>query len=465
MIMIKFEPFGHSETPAFLQKAKSLVAMSALAFTLSACATTDTGSNYPAGPVITDAPVIPEARPEPVEPKQTAKEEKEDTVENREQVQTGPYFNNRQGLTLPHMAGRDTKRLALLLPFSAKSDRLREEAASMMKAAELAIFERDQSDVLLVALDTGGTADGARRATQSAIKAGADVILGPILAESVRASAREARRTGTPVLAFSTDQTAAGNGAYLLSFPPEAEVERIVDFATQNGTRRFAYLGPNSAYGRRVKAAYEQAIRERGGEVTAAESYNGRDISVMQEPAQRLATFHREFEAKARESDVPVPMAFEAIILPEGGTALRSLAPLLPFYDIDPADVQFLGTGLWNNDETVREPALSGGVFAGPDPDAQRQFKANYDRAFGEDQSRLASLAYDAVVIGAFVADGDPKGRKARLEDPQGFYGVDGAVRFGPDGKPDRGLAVYQIQRGRFVIIEPAPTQVSSGPS
>jgi len=72
-----------------------------------------------------------------------------------------------------------------------------------------------------MALDTKGTPDGARSATRSAIKSGADVILGPILAGSVKASAREARRSDTPLIAFSTDQTVAGNGTYLLSFPPE----------------------------------------------------------------------------------------------------------------------------------------------------------------------------------------------------------------------------------------------------
>lgn len=467
--MMKFAALGHRETilkPFYLfpSNGKALIATSALALMMSACATTPSGPYPRQGPIATDDPVYVPPAPNPSEPDETDTAPDETDVAE-DNVHSGPYFNNRKGLTLPHMAGRDTKRLALLLPFSARSERLREEAASMMKAAELSVFERADADVLLISLDTGGTAQGARSATQAAIKAGADVILGPILADSVTASAREARRSGTPVLAFSTDQTVAGNGAYLLSFPPEAEVERIVEHAMQNGTRRFAFLGPDSAYGRRVRAAYEKAVTEGGGEITAVEAYKGRDISVMQEPAQRLAEFHREYERRSQESETAGPMAFEAIILPEGGTALRSLAPLLPFYDVDPADVQFLGTGLWNNEETVREPALSGGVFAGADPEAQSRFKANYDRAFGEDQSRLASLAYDAVAIGAFVADGNPKQRRARLEDGEGFYGVDGAIRFGPDGKPDRGLAIYQIQRGRFVVIEPAPTRIGSGPS
>lgn len=442
---------------------------------VSACASTPTQQS----------PVPVTQRPAPVETEQggeakaPVKEAENDTKEGSEETpedtaqagdddlpdlsREGPYFNNRSGLTPPHMKGRDTKRLALLLPFSAKSSRLREEASSMYRAAELSVFERDDDDVLLIALDTKGTTSGASSAARAAINAGADVILGPIIARNVRAAAREVKSSGTPLLAFSNDQAVAGGGTYLLSFPPEAEVERVVDYVASTGATRFAFMGPENAYGRRVKQAYDGAIRAKGGQITASETYDGNDISVMQEPAQRLATYHAEGERAARASNGLTPMSFEAILLPEGGNALRSLAPLLPYYDIDPADVQFMGTSRWASEDTVREPALAGGIFAGPDKDARENFSQNYDRIYGEEASSLASLAYDAVMLGAFIADGDPKARRYRAEDPKGFYGVDGLVSFGPDGRPQRGLAVYTIRNGRFVVLDPAPRNTVGG--
>jgi len=393
-------------------------------------------------------------------PTQTQEPEEIDPIQT---VESGPYFNNRDGLTPPHMAGRDTKRLAILLPFSTSSSRLAQEAQSMYRASEMAVFDRNGTDVLLFALDTKGTEDGARSATKAAIKAGADVILGPILAGNVKSAAREARRSGTPLISFSTDQTVAGNGTYLLSFPPEAEVARVVDYVAGTGATRFAYLGPDSAYGQRVKSAYEARVQANYGEITAAESYKGSDITVMQAPAQSLARYHAEGEKAAKENGGLTPMSFEAILLPEGGTALRSLAPLLPYYDIDPADVQFMGTSRWADPDTVREPALSRGLFAGPDKDTQRPFLDAYDRTYGETATTLASLAYDAVMMGAFVADGDPRQRYARAESPEGFYGVDGLVSFDSNGRPNRGLAVYQIQNGRFIVVDPAPRTVTGG--
>ncbi|CAM3847947.1 penicillin-binding protein activator [Litorimonas haliclonae] len=442
--MMKFTPFGHDGIQSGDLRRKSLLLISVFALLTTACSTTAPyPSPYPQGPV-EQGPAEPDPVPDfdPDTPETSVPEEEEEEFDEADR---------REGLTLPHMKGRETKRLALLLPFSASSSRLRQEAESMMKAAELAVFERDSADVLLIALDTGGTSQGAQSAAQAALNSGADVILGPILSGSVEAANNVARRSGTPVIAFSTDQEVAGNGAYLLSFPPEAEVERIVEFASDTGVDRFAFLGPTSEYGRRVNDAYRKAVQANGGQVTASASYSGDDISVMQEPARGMASQYRS-------------TGYQAIILPEGGTALRSLAPLLPYYNVDPTAVQFLGTGLWKNGSTVREPALNGGVFAGPDPEAQAGFENSYDQAYGESNSRLASLAYDAVAIGAYVADGNRKDRMDRLEDPNGFYGADGLIRFEADGKPQRGLAVYQIRNGKFVVIDPAPRTVL-GPS
>ncbi|MEP3889241.1 MAG: penicillin-binding protein activator [Hellea sp.] len=453
-----------------------IASLSLAALMMSACTTVPTpqGEYPPRGPVVQRPPTGPVVTPDPTgtdTPKDDTEVEVRDPrdpdgtdIAEQPTFETGDYFNNRDGLTPPHMAGRDLKRMALLLPFSAKSSRLREEADSMMKAAEMAVFNRDDADVLLIALDTKGTPDGARSATRSAIKSGADVILGPILAGSVKASAREARRSNTPLIAFSTDQTVAGNGTYLLSFPPEAEVKRVVDYTATTGATRYAYIGPQSEYGRRVKGEFDASVKANRGEVTAFEIYDGNDISVMQEPAKRLAEFHRQGEIAAKQNGGTTPMSYEAILLPEGGTALRSLAPLFPYYDVDPAKVQFMGTSLWKNDETVREPALNRGIFAAADQDAKQPFLDSYDRTYGDDASRLASLAYDAVAVGAYVADGDPRGRQDRAEDPNGFYGVDGLVQFNEDGTPNRGMAVYQIRNGRFVIIDPAPKTVV-GPS
>ena len=424
---------------------------------LIACETTPAPNPYPGqqGPVI-ERPVVPQENPEdantPVDPAE------KDTDAGAETVAETPEPTFRDGLTPPHMSGRDIKRVAIILPFSSSRAQLRAESDSLLKAAQMAVFNQDEADTLLIPYDTKGNASGTRTAVKQAIEAGADVIIGPILSASVREARTSVARAGIPVIGFSTDQRAAGNGAYLLSFPPEAEIERIVAHARESGVTRFAYLGPESAYGRRVKAAYTRAVQASGAEITASETYQGSEISAMQAPAQRLARFFAEVEENRQGTD---PLAFEAIILPESGIALRTLAPLLTFYEDDLRKVQLLGTGQWQDEDSAQEPALNGGVFAGPDIEERQRFQTRYDQLYGSDAGRLASLAYDAVNIAHFVADGDPKTRYSRLQDQNGYYGVDGLVRFRSNGTPDRGLAIYEIQNGRIRTLVPAPKSVT----
>ena len=175
----------------------------------------------------------------------------------------------------------------------------------------------------------------------------------------------------------------------------------------------------------------------------------------MQAPAQALASMFPTTNQLKANPNYQDP--YHVVLMPESGTALRSLAPLLTFYNENTRHVQLMGTGIWYRDEVAKEPALHGGIFAGPDLATKKEFQDKYDAIYGEKPSRLASQAYDGVSIAAFVTDGKDAERISRLSDPEGFYGVDGFVRFNMFGTPERGLAVYQIKNGKFIVLEPAP--------
>ena len=108
-------------------------------------------------------------------------------------------------------------KVGLLLPLSA-STQTALVAKAMREAAELALFESRGAELQLVIKDDKGTEDGARAAATEAIGQGAEIILGPLFAKSVRAAAAVARKSSVPVIAFSNDPAVAGNGAFLIGF-------------------------------------------------------------------------------------------------------------------------------------------------------------------------------------------------------------------------------------------------------
>ena len=183
--------------------------------------------------------------------------------------------------------GTGQVRVGLILPLSAQGN-AGVAAASMKNAADMALAEFKNPNIQLLVKDDGGTPQGAQAAAQQALAEGAEIIIGPLFAEAVRSVGAVARTRGIPVIAFSTDVSVATRGVYLLSFLPETDVKRIVDYAISKGKRSFAALLPDSAYGAVVEAAFQQEVSRRGGRILALEKYP-LDPGKMAEPARRVA--------------------------------------------------------------------------------------------------------------------------------------------------------------------------------
>jgi hypothetical protein len=150
---------------------------------------------------------------------------------------------------------------------------------------------------------------------------------------------------------------------------------------------------------------------------------------------------------------------YDAVLLPEGGLRLILVGSLLPFFDVDPDKVRFLGTGQWDDPTVWREPTLRGSWFAAAPPTNRLKFLDRYREAYGDTPPRIATLAYDAVALAAVLARGDngPDFTNAALTTPNGFAGLDGIFRFRPDGLIERGLAVLAVEPREPKIVSPSP--------
>jgi|KBSMisStandDraft_5_1062788.scaffolds.fasta_scaffold09553_2 branched-chain amino acid transport system substrate-binding protein len=333
-------------------------------------------------------------------------------------------------------AGRVPVRVGVLLPFSNGSAATRNLAKALMNAAQLAMFDARNPDILLLPKDEGSTPAEAASAARSLMSEGAEVIVGPLFAQSVTTVAPVARDHAVPVIALSTDRAVGGNGVYLLSYQPETEVRRVISYATAHGHANFTGIIPRTAYGDRVLAAFK-------GEAAAAK-VNVRTIIRFDPGATDLA----------QTASAASTSGADAILIAQGGTQLAALAALL-----GPTHPQLLGTGLWAERSLLKETALAGGWFAAPPPRADANFEEHYRATFGAAPPPLAPLAYDAISLLAALAHGAPYHRftDVALLDPNGFSGVTGVFRFNADGSCDRGLAILAVTPEGFRVVDPAP--------
>src|SRR5215813_13621732 len=185
----------------------------------------------------------------------------------------------------PLVAGNGQVKVGLILPLSA-SGNAGVAAQSMKNAAEMALAEFQNPNIQLLIKDDGGSPQGAQQGAQQALDEGAEIILGPLFAAAVPATAQVARTRSVSIIAFSTDSSVAGRGVYLLSFLPESDVNRIVEYSASIGKKSFAALLPDNAYGNVVEVAFKQAVARKGGRIVAFEKYSGADRAA---PARTVA--------------------------------------------------------------------------------------------------------------------------------------------------------------------------------
>lgn len=381
--------------------------------------------------------------------------------------------------------------VALLAPLSGDAGAAGE---ALSNAAQLAFFDVAGADLEIRPYDTMGTALGAEEAVRAAIADRAELILGPLFGTSTTAAAPFAQAAGVPMISFSNNSAVAGNGVFALGFTPGDQVRRVVLHAAEQGVRKFAALLPDTAYGRTAsrtltdtlldaQSLYPPEVNE-AGELVSIEAA---DIRFYDPEAEDFAGVVRAFaryderraalaEEKAllRDRDDPVSKQalrrlelldtfgdppYEAVLLADTAGRLQVIAPLLPFYDVDPATVKMLGTILWDDPVLAGEPSLAGGWYAAPDPKERLAFLTRYREAFGRDAPAIATLAYDAMALAAALDRFMPEDPYAleTLTMPDGFAGVDGLFRLTLSGVAERGLAIKEFRSGERVIVDPAP--------
>ena len=327
-------------------------------------------------------------------------------------------------------------RVALLAPLSGPNAAV---GNSIANAANMAVLDTGGTLIRVTVYDTGA---GAAAAARKAVAEGNRVILGPLLAEEVRAVKPVAAAARVPLIAFSNDMSVTGEHVYLLGYAPEQSVARVVSYAHGRGVTSIAGLVPAGVYGQRASSALLKSASDVGARVAAIQIFD-RSPQSAAAAVNRLGT-----------------NAYGALLIADTSRVAASTATLAR--KGGGASARLLGTELWNTDPGLTTlSALRGAWFASVSDGMYRQLASKYRARFGSAPSRLASLGYDSVLLITKIAADWRMGSafpEERLNDKGGFAGIDGAFRFGRGPIAERMLEVQQIDAGGISVVDPAPS-------
>ncbi len=268
---------------------------------------------------------------------------------------------------------------------------------------------------------------------------------------------------------FSADKNFAGECVYLINFFPEDDLVALFNFLPIDS--RIALLYPKNYYGNNINKIIDPIALKSGSIIISRASYK-EDLSDAREAIKELGKYElRKFELerqkkilknkddeisknalkKIQNFETIGNVDFTHLILPDYGIRLLEIAPLLPFYDVDPNKVQFIGTGVWDDELFFDEPSLQGAIFSGIEKNKRDQFINDYFDIYQDNPMRTATIPFDLMGIISYIIDSNLSVEEtySLLNDSSiKFDGIDGKFFF-KNNSIFRELDILQIFDGR----------------
>ena len=327
-------------------------------------------------------------------------------------------------------------RVALLVPLTGENAAV---GQSISNATTMALLDTGAENLRITTYDTNA---GAAAAAARAVADGNKLILGPLMGENVGPVLGQARPANVPLISFSNDAAVARPDVFVAGHIPGQSIARTVNFAVDQGARRFAALIPEGVYGDTVLAALQSAAQARGAQFTGFERFARGNRSIVS-AAARLA-------AKG---------GFDTVLIADGARLSAMAARELK--DVGEALPSIIGTELWSGEaEVASTPELRGAWFSAVSDYRYGTFAQSYDARFGTQPYRISTLGYDAVLWTLRVAQDWRPGTDfptGKLLNPAGFIGLDGLLRFTSNGLGERAMEVRQVNNGSISTLDAAP--------
>lgn len=376
-------------------------------------------------------------------------------------------------------ADASSHRMAVLLPTTGEAGGT---GRAIRTSVEMAVLESGAENLDVSFFDTArGTT-----AINEALYSDPDVIVGPLFANDAR-TLRELKSSGLPVLSFTSDATAIGDGVMTMALMPTNSVEAIVKEMKSDGARHFVVLAPDTDSGHLLAGVARAAANAYNVPLVGAFFYTEKDTDSIKSATQAAAmnvartaahtrarailsdvltneslssversSVHRQMD-KLSKSDVIGDLPYDAVLFLGTGEDTKSLASFLRYFGVGARDAKFYGTAMWDGADIASDLTLSGAKYASL-VDTNEHFANKYERVAGVKPNRLASFGYDAanMAIGMMYSD---RSNAAYLLDPSGYVGNDGAIRLRPTGESERALRIMQLSGdGEVKVVKNAPT-------
>jgi len=360
-------------------------------------------------------------------------------------------------------------RIGLALPLSGEFYQI---GKSLLDSSQLALEKTKNKNLKFYIVDTGKEEQLFQNISYL-VSNNIDLILGPVFTNNVLKVKEYLNDQEIPIITFSNNSDVAGRNVYVFGLTIEDELRSIYEYSKDKGIKKFVVLAPDNEYGNKIKNRinkfhslndntssefifyptknpdYYKIARE-------VSNYDKRklDLDNRIKFLEELQTESSLKELKLlRKKDTLGELDFEAIlIIARSFSELKNFISILPYYDVDPKKIQFIGNSTWGRELILKEPSMKNSYFSSLNLNAQNIFKKEYKNMFKSSPHSLAILAYDLVGLISSLNIEHEKITKEILHSDLGYKGKNGWFRFDESGEVERRPLIIYVGSDKFIV-------------
>ncbi len=344
---------------------------------------------------------------------------------------------------------------------------------SLLNASQLALYTSNNSNIKFIVKDVGETKN-LTKSFYELVNDDVELIVGPVFSEKLKVLNPMSRDENVKLISFSNNIDITSKNLSAFGLSPEDEIEKLFRYCDSKNLKRIKVILPENIYGNKIKDKilnlkkldlnidpkffYYDPKNPDFYEVSKrVANYETRKENLKNE-ISRLSEFTDEISKakikKLKKLDTYGELSFDALlIIVNKFDELISFSSVLPYYDVDPKKIQYLGTSTWNKTAIVKEPSLNGGIFTDIDQDSLEKFINHYEKYFKEKPHELAAFAFDIIGLIAKLQSKNGSLTKLKTIETVSFSGVTGKFRLLNSGRTSRTPEIYKIKNETIVKL------------
>lgn len=386
----------------------------------------------------------------------------------------------------------DSKVVGVILPLTGKNANIGQHA---LNAVRIGLgLHRPNPNIRLAIFDSQSTAELAVEGVEKLVRDDKVItIIGGLSSKEAIAAAQRADLLGVPFIGLSQKAglTSVGDYVFRNSLTAEMQVDRLVQFATEKlSAKRFAVLYPNDAYGVEFANIYWDHVLARGGQITAAQTYNPKENDFTSAIQKMVGTFYvegrqDEYDARMKElaaekleraekdkgkkvkpkntrthevqeNILPPVVDFDVLFIPDTGKTLGQVMAFMKVNDV--LHTTYLGTNIWNSPDLVKRAGTqNNSVYFVDALDfndvsiRETSFFKDYVTAYNEEPSLIEMQVFEsAKIVRDLIFNGSTSRDSiaSHLRILGRVPGVNGELRMSNNRELERPLHILSLDSG-----------------